>query len=134
MQDEIFVPDERAARYGENCARAVGICNFGGTDAIRRRLRAALRQIRRTARALQTFADMRGKHGDGLPGEFVWFSDNAYTAEKECRQLLRELSGYRRLPLDTSDVPFVFRMAESLLKTGAETVTPERLRLFFEGR
>ncbi|MBQ4047212.1 MAG: hypothetical protein IJC93_02435 [Clostridia bacterium] len=133
MQDEIFVPDERAARYGENCARAVAIAGFGGAHGIRSRLRKALRKIRQTARALLRYADSVGGNREGLPGEFVWFSDNAYAAEKECRLLMRELAGRLRLPVDGDGVPFVFHMAEALLKTGAETVTPERLRLFLEG-
>ncbi|MBR5520078.1 MAG: hypothetical protein IKU55_05115, partial [Clostridia bacterium] len=132
MQDEIFVPDERMARYGENCARAALASGIGGLSEVRRLLRNSLRLCTHTAAVLTKFAAEQAV-GMHVPEEFLRFSDNAYTAEKDGKQLLRQLRGYRSIPIGRDGQPIVFVIAEALLKTGAETLTPERLRRFLEG-
>ena len=128
------MPNSRAGRYGENCARAFSARGYADARAVRKALKHDLSVIKKTVAQLNRYSESLPKTDSVLlPPEFVWLSDNVYTVEKEGNILKQELRGGYRLTSDRKGRVFVCEMARSLLKTGADAVTPERIQLFLEG-
>ena len=124
MQDDIFMPDGRAGRYGENCARTFSAHGYATARSVRKTLKRDLRIVRKTVEQLGRYSESLPRTDSVLlPPEFVWLSDNVYTVEKEGNILKQELQGRYRLTVDGKGRLFVCEMARALLKTGAAAVT-----------
>lgn len=134
IQDKVFMPNSRAERYGENCARMFQADGYADAAVMRRAIRRNLRAIQKTRRRLSDYTSQLPSIDSALmPTEFVWLTDNVYAVEKACSALQAELKGSFRLTKDAEKRLFILEAARALLRTGTDALTPERLTLFLAG-
>lgn len=127
---DLTVDEAHLGQFAENTA-----CRQ--TDEGRRSTRPTARHVRNRLKLIRD-CFRRGTEFYGrekrIPGELEWLLDNWYIAEREGREALAALKGCGRLPFTGGEerVPAVLDLANALVRSGQNEVTPERIALFLD--
>lgn len=124
----LYVEEAELDGYAENLARRAFPDGTGSGRGAARRLRRALRELRRLTAALSA------RWGDAAdtPGWARWMLDNAYLVRREGESAARALAAARRLRLRGSE-PVVCCLAAGLLASGHGELSPARTAHFLAG-